>query len=102
MAAKVPNVYKAMLQERRPGAASLAHDLQTALDGAAKAMAAGAWQSPTATEFEHALTAQRKTLSTAAASVTHEFDTQIASEPDLVDPNSFQANFARISRMMRY
>lgn len=96
---QVPNVYKEELQSYRPGAAANADTLQWALEGAAKAMAAGAWQSTTATAFEHALTAHRRILRIAAGSVTQEFDTKIRSEPDLVDEHSWQAMFMRMKRL---
>lgn len=98
MTAKVGNAYKEALEAERSGAAGQAHELETALDGAWNAMAAGAWQSSAATEFEHALRAQRSALRTAGESVLREFDAKIRAEPDLVDAHSWQALFYRMNR----
>ena len=98
MGQQVPNQYKEALRSRRSGAAALADSLRTGLDKAQRAMAAGAWQSTVATEFEHQLVARRRTLATAAESVTTEFDDEIARQPDLVDAHSWQAQYYRMSR----
>jgi hypothetical protein len=98
---KIPNPYKQALQQARPAAAADANDLERALIGALKAMAAGAWQSSVATTFDHDLKSKTRTLHTAGQSAVDEFDDKIASEPDMVDSNSYEAHWAKFRSMAR-
>ncbi|WP_375492698.1 hypothetical protein [uncultured Jatrophihabitans sp.] len=99
---QIPNPYKAALEQARPGVTAEAHALERALQGAMSAMAAGAWQSSVATEFEHGLKAKKSTLHTAGESAVQEINAKINSEHDMVDANSFQAHWAKFSAMARY
>lgn len=101
MTTKVGNAYKAALESERSIAAGEARELETALDDAWNAMAAGAWLSSAATEFEHALRAQRSALRPAGESVLREFDARIRTEPDMVEPHSWQALFYKLKMYVR-
>ena len=92
---QVPNRYKEALDGARPGVTRTAGELHAALDTAQRAMRAGAWQSPAATDFEHVLAAHRRTVGAAADAAVTELDSALAAQQgrDLVEPGTWEAMF---------
>lgn len=92
---QVPNRYKQALDGARPGVTRTAAELHAALDMAQRAMRAGAWRSPAATDFEHVLAAHRRTVGTAADAAVTEVDSALAAQQgrDLVDRGTWEATF---------
>ena len=99
MSDSVPNVYKHALIAARPTADGRAADIRSALNAASLALMAGAWQSTTADDFGRALADHRSTLQSAASEERDTIDAEVATQPDEVPPDSWQANWARLSRL---
>ena len=99
MSDKVPNVYKHALINARPAADGRAADIRSALNAASLALMAGAWQSTMADEFGHALSDHRSTLQSVAGEERDTIDAEVSVQPDEVPKDSWQANWARLSRL---
>jgi hypothetical protein len=99
MSDKVPNVYKHALVGARPAADGRAADIRSALNAASLALMAGAWKSTMADEFGRALSDHRSTLQSVAGEERDTIDAEVAVQPDEVSPDSWQANWARLSRI---
>lgn len=93
---KVPNPYLAAVRANRADAETATTDLRGDLDAAVTAMDNGAWQSPVADTFYTELTGHRTTLETAADGAMGEFDDAIASQPEEVEPNSWQTHWRNL------
>ena len=98
MTDKVPNVYKHMLVNARSSADGRAETIRSALNAASLALMAGAWKSTLADEFVQALSDHRRTLQTVVRAERDAIDAEVAIQPDEVPPDSWQADFARLSR----
>ena len=94
-----PNQYKQAVDGARSASAPVVARLREALDAATRAMAAGAWQSTKATEFDHGLTANVRTLRLAGDRVEDEFSAKVGSEPEHVDENDWRATWFRRARI---
>jgi len=99
MSDEVPNVYKHALVGARPAADARAADFRSALNAASLALMAGAWQSTLADEFGRALADHRSTLQSVAGEERDTIDAEVATQPDEVPRDSWQANWARLSRL---
>ena len=99
MSDKVPNVYKHALINARPAADGRAADIRSALNAASLALMAGAWQSTTADEFGRSLSEFRSSLQAVASEERDTIDAEVAVQPDEVPKESWQANWARLSRL---
>jgi hypothetical protein len=99
MSDKVPNSYRYALVDARPAADRRAADIRSALNAASLALMAGAWQSTLADEFGRALAEHRSTLQAVAGEERDTIDAEVAVQPDEVPPDSWQAHWARISKM---
>lgn len=96
MTEKVPNPYLAAVRANRGAAEPVAADLREDLDAAIQAMDNGAWQSTVADTFYTELTGHKTTLGTAADGVMGEFDDVIASQPEEVEPGSWQTHWRNL------
>lgn len=99
MSDKVTNSYKYALINARPAADGRAADIRSSLNAASLALMAGAWQSTLADEFGRALSDHRSTLQAVADEERDTIDAEVSIQPEEVAPDSWQANWARISRM---
>ena len=99
MSDNVPNVYKFALTNARPAADRRAADIRSALNAASLALMAGAWQSTMADEFGRVLSDHRSTLQSVAGEERDTIDAEIAVQPDEVPAGSWQANWARLSKL---
>jgi len=99
MSDEVPNAYKHALVGARPAADARAADIRSALNAASLALMAGAWQSTLADEFGRALAQHRSTLQSVAGEERDAIDAEAATQPDEVPRDSWQANWARLSRL---
>jgi hypothetical protein len=95
----VPNVYKHALINARPAADLRAADIRSSLNAASLALMAGAWKSSLADEFGQALSEHRSTLQSVASEERDTIDAEVAVQPDEVPKDSWQANWARLSRL---
>jgi len=99
MSDEVPNVYKHALVGARPAADARAADIRSALNAASLALMAGAWQSTLADQFGRTLADHRSTLQAVAGEERDTIDAEVATQPDEVPRDSWQANWARLSRL---
>jgi hypothetical protein len=99
MSDKVPNSYKHALVNARPAADGRARTVRSALNAASLALMAGAWKSTLADEFGEILSDHRSTLQSAAGEERDAIDAEVATQPDEVEPNSWEANWARFARL---
>ncbi|SDU85519.1 hypothetical protein SAMN04488563_6780 [Jiangella alkaliphila] len=93
---KVPNPYLAAVRANRGDAEPAATGLRGDLDAAVTAMDNGAWQSSVADTFYTELTGHKTTLTNAADGALGGFDDIIASQPEEVEPNSWQTHWRNL------
>lgn len=99
---KVVNQYRSALVGARDNADTRAATIRSALNDASTAMMNGAWASTKADTFGIELADQRGTLQRVADDEREAIDAEVSTQPERVPKNSWQANFARLSRMEMY
>lgn len=93
----VPNVYKHTLVAARGSADSRADTIRSSLNAASLALMGGAWISTRADAWGAELDQQRSRLQRVAGAERDEIDDEVARQPDEVPPQSWRANFAKLS-----
>lgn len=96
MAGEVPNPYKSAVGRALGTVRGHATTVSTALDGAKKAFAAGAWTGGTSAAFSTDLTGHGNTAKTGADACVTELETIYNKEPDKVEPNAWQIHWRNL------
>lgn len=90
---QVANPYLAHLRACMAQARTADHDASGALRNVTSLMAGGAWRSASADAFAVDVTGQQRAASGGSGRCVAEIETAIASQPERVDPTSWQAHY---------